>query len=174
MEIIDRKNHGGILLALTPRVLFTAIGLSILWFLFLRPFMEGSAAKTWPTAKGTVISAHSEMKRSRPLGDTRRNRDMYKDVVLYRYVVGDKDYEGRRIGVFTNWFVSLGGRADQLQKYPEGKIIKVYYNPLEPGRALLQPGMGPDRFVPYTLLAPGGWFSILGVFSIINTLARRN
>lgn len=170
--MIERRNHGGVVLALVPRVLFTAIGLSILWFLFLKPFLEGTAAKSWPTAEGTVISAYTEERRSSKIGDTRRDLDMSKDVVVYRYTVNNKDYKGARIGVFTDWSVTAGLRPDRLRRYPEGATPLVHYNPQNPERAVLEPGMGPDRFIPYTLLGLGGFFTMVGFASVILTIAR--
>jgi hypothetical protein len=80
----------------------------------------------------------------------RRRRTYYYPVVQYRYRVDGRDFLGERIT--SDSVRVLGARSDErsrnrglvqriLARYPEGAAVRVYYDPDDPNRSVLEPGV---------------------------------
>ena len=54
----------------------------------------------------------------------------------YRYTVNGKSYEGRRVR-FGSELISRGEAEQVLGRMPVGQVVTVYYDPADPGRAVL-------------------------------------
>ena len=65
----------------------------------------------------------------------------------YTYQAAGRSYVGNRISASDTHQKSLSGADKILRKYPAGGQVTVYYNPDEPGVALLEPGMPKNVFV---------------------------
>jgi hypothetical protein len=106
----------------------------------------------WPATQGEVIT--SEI--TRQAGQTRAR-------VRYRYSIDDKTFTGGHIAYHGSR--SLPGlpavTAEAIvRRYPPGSAVSVYYNPLDPVRAVLEPGAGAAITLP---LVAGGLFFIVGL-----------
>ncbi len=89
----------------------------------------------WPTAKGEIITSEA-------------NKDSYDPQlnIQFRYVVEGKEYSGK---------YSLPDDVDvlpelvtkKLSDFPLGKSVDVFYNPLNPDDASLEPGLQGDWLI---------------------------
>lgn len=118
--------------------LFIAAGIAVViyggWQL-----SRGISSYTWPSCEGKIITSKVTMSSSHRLRDN-KGISYYPDVD-YEYVVDGKKYIGEKI--FYGQYGS--GMRDKIQKiadkYPAGKMVTVYYNPKNPGEAVLERGI---------------------------------
>src|SRR4051812_546335 len=95
---------------------------------------RGTGTKTWPAASGVVID-------SAVAADRDGGRQRFRPVVRYRYEVDGQRYEGSRI----QWTMDQGYRKytrarHLLDRYRNGSVVTVHYDPSRPGSAVLQTG----------------------------------
>ena len=99
--------------------------------------MEGWKARKWPTAKGRIVI--SKVEEWRTPGRIRIARLCLK--MDYLYMVGDEILEGTRLDSGWRCFASADHMKEIQERYPVGKEVKVYYNPQNPKRCMLEPGL---------------------------------
>ena len=99
--------------------------------------IEGLKAGKWPAAKGRIIM--SRVQEWRSPGRIRIAR-LCLDLD-YLYMVGDKVLEGHRLDSGWRCFASEDHIREILRKYPSGKEVKVFYNPKNLQKSLLEPGI---------------------------------
>ena len=100
----------------------------------------------WPAVEGVVIESTVDAQRD--------GRQLYRPVVRYRYEVGAERFECSRI----QWAASAGHRKytrarKVLDSFRPGRTVKVHYDPLRLGIAVLQPGR-PLALRPMLVIAP--------------------
>lgn len=97
-------------------------------------------SKGWPKTEGTVYFSGTE-------AGCKYNA-YYLPSIKYRYVVSNKELHG--------WRISLGARtcttknqAEKISsKYPEGKVVTVFYDPTDPDYSVLLVGNLEGGVVP--------------------------
>jgi hypothetical protein len=110
---------------------FLMMGLGSLASL-VRDYLRIRAAAHWPTTDGVVTATHmAELQ-------ARRGLDEYRPVVLYRYKVGEIEYEGTRLAFGDEVFHSRSPSEKVLRSYPVGSAIRVRYAPERPGNSVLR------------------------------------
>ncbi len=116
--------------------LFLILGL---WALLAGMSMgiEGWQAEKWPQADGRIIL--SRVQEWRAPGKIRIAR-LCLDMD-YLYMVDDKIFEGHRLNSGWRCFASEDHIRQILKRYPTGREVKVFYNPKNPGKSLLEPGI---------------------------------
>ena len=64
----------------------------------------------------------------------------YSPDVRYRYTVNGKAYNGNKV-IAADYSSSSASRAGKItRQYKKGSNVNVYYNPENPGEAVLMPG----------------------------------
>jgi hypothetical protein len=115
----------------TTAIGFIVAGLALLagtvaaFLVFQERLDAARASDAWPTTKGEVV----ETWMSRNLGAH----------VRYRYTVAGVDYESDRIRLVEKLWRDQ--RSDIVARYPEGRQVTVAYDPVDPSRAALEPGV---------------------------------
>jgi len=127
-------------LAGISRLVHCVVAVGLLWsgadmiFSGLASRKGGDASLEWPAVQGRIRSAAIV-----PYEDRKRVR--YRVRILYDYKVLGRRYTGN--GIFFKAAVTKDSE-DQARRfladYPEGGEAKVYYNPEDPGEAVLRPG----------------------------------
>jgi hypothetical protein len=127
---------------------------------------EAKASESWPNAPGVITS--SDIDQSIDDGKT-----MYAAVINYEFTVENKPYVGNKISLTSgnSRTSSLREVKKDLQKYPVGKEITVYYDPELPNNAVLQTGA--DFFTYIIKYAPFlfGFFGILMLLQVFKKIA---
>lgn len=138
-------------LALMAVFLAVGVGLSIWGWSILQ---NARASANWPTAEGEIIA--SEVTRS----SDSEGGDSYSPEVTYRYTVENQQHESYTIKFGENSYSSRRRAETIAETYPVGRDVTVYYDPEQPGRSVLEPGV------------TGGSYIVLGVgvFFVVLTL----
>lgn len=106
---------------------------------------EARASSHWPTTEGVVVD----------LWLTRRSGTH----VTYRYEVEGREYESTQVRLVEKFFREK--RSDRAARYPEGTRVTVWYDPLRPERAVLEPGT--SRGATAKAFVAAGIFCILSL-----------
>jgi len=103
---------------------------SLFW---AKALFDANVAKNWPSVDGIVISSLVG-ERIDLEGDV-----AYTAVVTYQYSVNGSSYVSQRIALGSETYDSSRSAKVKADQYPEGMIVKVYYDPDFPDKALLEP-----------------------------------
>jgi hypothetical protein len=99
-------------------------GLGQIWFKFRSP--------GWPHVTGTIVKSEIHVRRTKGTS--------HFPSIVYKYKVNGVEYENNTIVFGQNG----SGRKDEAREavalYSVGKRVPVYYNPVFPRTACLQPG----------------------------------
>jgi hypothetical protein len=145
---------------LAGAVLFTGIGIGIAFFTY-NGYKTGVESKHWPTVDGVIIKSKIEQ-RTTTTGDGANKKtevNSYPEIA-YQYRINGQNYECTKI----SFFPSTGNAKQIVSRYPEGKTVRVYYNPDKLKQAVLVPGNSSLNVVPFIF---AGVFILLGVGSAI-------
>ncbi len=105
--------------------------------------VEGLKAKRWPRAKGRIIKSKiTELRSKSKIRIARLCLELE-----YLYLVGEKIFEGHRYDTGWRCFASEDHIKNIIENYPVGKEVLVYYNPQNPQRSLLMPGLNWSVFL---------------------------
>ncbi len=148
-------------------------GVGVLWLSqYFAGLRRQRAARAWPTAQGQILHARLREEQDPSLeGD--RTETVWVPQVTYRYWVAGREYQGHALTLQQPPTFSTRRRAEQfLAHYRPGQRVTVYYNPLFPLDAVLQPAL-PSGFTLH--LVGGALFLALGVglgYWALQTLLR--
>ncbi|MBN2820749.1 MAG: DUF3592 domain-containing protein [Bacteroidales bacterium] len=127
---------------------------------------EAKASELWPNVPGIIT--YSDIDESLDDGKT-----IYAAAINYDFTVENKSYSGNRISLTSGntRTSSLREVKKDLQKYPVGANVTVYYDPELPNNAVLEPGA--DFFTYIIKYAPFllGFFGILMLIRIFRKVA---
>jgi len=147
MQIISAIPWLGIIVV-TVGLTCSAYYLSLLYW--------GNASMMWELARGTVV--FSEVKRRYFMNFTEEYA--YEPNIVYCYNVGPQEYQCDVIS-YTPVILGHGGKAHEfVRRYPRGRTVDVYYNPQNPCRAVIEPGISPLIWAP---IAVGGMVTVFGI-----------
>ena len=91
-------------------------------------------SRGWPFAPGEVIESDVEA-----IG--RGEDSSWAHIFKYRYMAPDGIKTGRKLR-FTPISRTHGGAMALVKKYPVGKVVKVFYDPSNPSRCVIERGGG--------------------------------
>ncbi|BAX79631.1 DUF3592 domain-containing protein [Labilibaculum antarcticum] len=117
---------------------------------------EAEASKSWPTVEGIVTSADINTHIS-------DGTKMYASDINYTYTVEGKIYFGNRISTVDGSSSSASDAKKDMQKYSEGSMVMVYYDPELPDASLLEPG---SSFFTYMITYGPLLFCFIGVLML--------
>jgi hypothetical protein len=122
-----------------------AIGCVVLLF-GVRELYRGWSSLSWSTVQGKVLYSSA------------RRGPSSRTSLWYEYYVGKTRYvaDQYRTGGNATPFDDVAIAA--ARRYPVGRLVTVYYNPANPGEALLEPGVWYGNFV-----MPGIGLLLLGI-----------
>ena len=138
-------------------IIFTTVGVFIVqdgW----TDIQIARSSSTWPTTQGTVVlsEAHREW-------DSEDKRHYFVPVVVYTYQVEGVTYASDRVrpGAINRSSRTAASASRLANRYPEGSVTPVAYNPDQPGQATLVTGEG-----------LGSWSTVIfgGIFTVIGAI----
>ncbi|MBF0341966.1 MAG: DUF3592 domain-containing protein [Magnetococcales bacterium] len=118
------------------RLLLLALGVFLL-LLGCQPWQQSYVTRNWPVADGVIV-------RSALLASHGHAPDgagwFHRTWIEYSYSFDNKSYLGSRIGFGAgDQYFMVGDFARRLvQRYPEGKPVRIYFNPHNPAEAVLE------------------------------------
>ena len=93
------------------------------------------ASKAWVKVEGDIVRSEAKI----PPSHTSDDQSDVDPVVLYRYRVGDQIHQGGRVKFGGQPSLSRAMAETLVAKYPPGVRVDVYYDPLDPNSAVLEP-----------------------------------
>ena len=111
----------------------------------------------WPTTDGLVVSSYVD--EHGILEDT-----TYSPVVIYDYDVDGAHLQGNRVTSSTFRSSERSWAEEVVNRYPVGEVVLVYYDPENPGNAVLEPGMDQSTWI---LIGIGGLFASIGIVGAV-------
>lgn len=146
-----RKTIGALMFG----VLFAVVGYFVAFHFGKSILDNAKASEKWPAVDGVI--ARSEVVTSR--GD--KGETMYAAEVLYKYTVGDREYQCDNVYFGGDYrSSSSSGAYDVVRRYPVGDTVKVHYEPDKPENAVLEPGV---TWMSYLVYGIGLVFFIIGL-----------
>jgi hypothetical protein len=147
------------------RIVIGALGLLLLspgavsFYIGAEGAYLGLAATSWPNAEATVT--RSEAHRRRSAGRRGRGGVRHWLELQYAFTVADVRHASARYQFLDNAFFDRDDIADVVAQYPAGSQARAYYDPANPSRAVLRPGVRWFAFVACMAIAcifavPGG------------------
>jgi len=108
---------------------------ALLFLLGARYVYQGVSSTAWPVTDGRIIYSRV------------RSGGHYETLLWYEYYVGKQRYVAGnyRAGGNSTPFQDVAKSA--AKRYSKGQAVRVYYNPSNPGEALLEPGAWYGNFV---------------------------
>ncbi|MPQ45718.1 DUF3592 domain-containing protein [Marinifilum sp. N1E240] len=123
---------------------------------------EAEDSKTWPSVEGVI--SYSDLRRSISDGD-----EMFAVDLEYNYFVKGAKHAGNRISAIDGSSSNKSGVIRDLQEYPVGKKVMVFYDPEIPSISLLKPGANLfTYFVKYGPLL----FCFIGVLMLFQVIKK--
>lgn len=114
--------------------IITSLGMLVY---FTRRVMRYLRSYKWETAAATIVGS-----RVNRIDDYFDSGAGYEPKITYKYTVGVKEYISERVHPAEGWVSSFSFFAEKLaNKYPEGKPVRVFYDPERPERSFLEHGM---------------------------------
>ncbi|MDD5466249.1 MAG: DUF3592 domain-containing protein [Anaerolineales bacterium] len=138
-------------------LLFAGIG-TFLIYKGLQARKKAEASQGWPATTGQITQAQvSRSTHTDSDGDTSTS---YTPHVEYSYRVAEQEFTGKNITFGLTQSFSQPAKAQAvLARYPVGSQVSVYYDPNQPGDAVLERKAGGFT----ASLAIGAIFLLLGV-----------
>lgn len=106
---------------------------------------QAEAAQAWPTTEGVIETSEVEAFRAhRPDVEERHlSRRLFRPDVVYRYRVGAAELKGSRLRFGGRFYATFDSLAHgEVETYPVGRKVTVYYNPDNASEAVLEPVAG--------------------------------
>ncbi|MBN2533018.1 MAG: DUF3592 domain-containing protein [Spirochaetales bacterium] len=127
---------GALLLRILGKFIFLVVGII---FLCIVIFVHTSSLQTfsWEITDGLILSASIIQRLDSD------NQIEYYPEVSYSYSIEGKEYRSTRISLFQVGNGTKSEAATIVNRYPTGKNITVYYDPQNPGNAVLVRGISP-------------------------------
>lgn len=136
-------------LAIMAVFLLIGAGLTVWGWSILQ---NARTSMTWPTAEGVITE--SEVTKS----EDAEGGDSYKPEIAYQYTVENQRHESYTIKYGENSYGSRGRAQTVADTYPVGRQVIVYYDPEQPGRSVLEPGVSSGSYI---VLGVGLFFILL-------------
>ena len=144
--------------------IFLIVGVLLGGFL-LWQLIKGMKAKNWPTAQGRVID--SRVSTSVSYDDDGDRSTTYGAEISYSYDIDGYEYRGNRRS-FADYSSSNRRRAEKIiARFAPGVDVPVYYNPEDPEKSVLEPGI---NVVSVLFLLLPGIFLVIGVLGLLGVL----
>lgn len=130
---------------------------------------DARASATWPNTPGQVVSSDVRHSTDSEGGDS------YSPEVTYQYSVNDQSYQADRIKFGENSYNSNRRAQEEVDRYPVGRTVDVYYDPAEPEKAVLEPGVSGGSYIVISIGAVFMLISlIMAPFMLYSNLRGRS
>ena len=126
----------------------------------VRRLRAGAGTRGWPAAVGRIT--YSGVGRELTTDGEGGSHELFEAEVRYTYEVDGATLQGETIHANREPFTSRA-RAERLaRRYPEGAQVRVFYDPRDPSRAVLEPGTGA---APFGYLALAALLAAAGLYA---------
>lgn len=120
-------------------------------YLGVERFIAARHMLNWPTAPATILESYIRTSSHTNLDVT---AESYTPIIRYRYAAGGAERESGVIDHAPS-NVSYGDRGEAeavVARHPAGSVCPVYYDPANPARAILEPGVRWKDSIPFLVV----------------------
>jgi hypothetical protein len=135
-----KRGCGGCANALFFFLIFFGVGAGLSYWGWTI-LQNAQASANWPSVQGQVTSSDVERSTDGEGGTS------YQPQIDYSYTVNDQRYSGDRVNFGQNSYSSRRGAEEVAARYPVGQSVAVYYDPVEPDSAVLEPGVSSGSYI---------------------------
>lgn len=146
---------------------FLVLGI-VLVYVGLKIRRRAIASASWPRAPGVVTSIDVHASRSSPTRPDAATQTTYHPKITYDYEVGGRRLTGSRLNFSGRHYYSHRKAAAQLDPFPVGEAIEVFYDPADPDMSTLSTATSGT----WTLVILAGGMVFLGAFLLAFGLAN--
>ncbi|OVE76478.1 hypothetical protein BVX98_05730 [bacterium F11] len=146
-------------------LIFAIIGIgALIWG--TTSYKKAQEAKGWPTTEGKIISSEVDSHWSRTgTGTNRRSKMMYDAKVVFEYSVEGRVYTSNKVSFGEYSSSSRRSAQKVVEKYPPNKDVIVFFDPVNPEMAILEPGKIGGIVIPFVA---GGMFLLVGIVGVMS------
>ncbi len=115
-------------------IIASIVGLLLLMAYFGSLIIAKQKGASWASVNGVIVDSRVE-------SDSRRAgkaKAVYTPIVEYSYPIRDHEYRGRQVGPDDQSGYSLAEAQSIASRFPKGGPVVVYYDPTNPGDAMLE------------------------------------
>ncbi len=123
-------------------VLLSAVGVGFT-VLGAEQVARGKESTSWPSVEGRIVSSRVDISSEPSTGGDSMG---YEANVLYRYSVDGAGFESRRIS-FTGLGRGKKSARAAVARYPKGKKVQVFHDPMDPASAVLETGTSTGAYL---------------------------
>lgn len=102
---------------------------------------DARASSSWPTSEGVVTSSEVDHSTDAEGGDS------YSPEIDYQYQVDGQSLTNNQIKFGENSYNSRRTAEEIAANYPVGRQVIVYYDPEQPDKAVLEPGVSSGSYI---------------------------
>ena len=135
-----RRGCGGCASAVFFFLIFFGVGVGLSYWGWTI-LQDARASASWPSVQGQVTSSVVDRSTDSEGGTS------YSPEVDYEYTVNDQRFSADRIKFGENSYSSRRQAEDVVARYPVGQTVAVYYDPVEPETAVLEPGVSSGSYI---------------------------
>jgi hypothetical protein len=139
------------------QIVLICVGIAIIGW-DIGKLKQARDSRDWPQVEGTVVHSSIGMEKYKKLN------------IIYTYTVANNTYTSGQISFDT--FENPGGQGRNetiIARYPRGQKVTVYYDPLEPATAVLEP----EDYSPFLMpLFFGALFIFLPLLILVPEIRR--
>lgn len=131
-----------------PRLLPRSVVLSVFGAMIviaglaLPPYLRAKQSAQWPSTDGVITNSWMNVR-------VAKGMPYYHGEIGYKYRVGSVAYHGSALSLGRPIWASKEVWQPVLDQHPMGKMVRVYYDPLDPAKAVLEPGLHGDMESAY-------------------------
>ena len=142
-------------LRLTRQGTLYTLGLLIVFSLIALPqYLRAKKSAQWPSVPGVITESYMR-------SGLCKGMPCFHGEIAYRYRVGGMDYQGTQLDMGRSHWAAREPWQQELDQYPVGKSVMVYYEPGHPATAVLEPGLHGEMKLLYKMD-----LFFIGVFSL--------
>jgi hypothetical protein len=132
---------------LTRKMLLWLLALLLVfWIACLPRYLRIKKSAQWPSAPGVMTSSFIQR-------GICKNVPCYQGRIAYRYRVENTEYTGTAFDLGRSHWAAQESWQKVLDRYPIGKAVSVYYEPGNPTRAVLEPGLVGETLILYKMVS---------------------
>lgn len=168
MEVpLQKQNNlfgqiGGCLQTALFSLIFILVGAGLSWWGWTI-LQNARSSASWPSVQGQITSSLVDYSTDAEGGDS------YSPQVAYAYAVNGRSYEGQTIKFGENSYSSKRKAQAILDRYPNGQRIAVFYDPTQPDKAVLEPGVSGGSYI---VLGIGLLFVFISLLVVVFAAVR--
>ncbi len=138
-----KKPTGCFLIILIVFAFIVLIGLIGAW----NNYKNAKESESWPSTNGFVVSSRVKT----DLGKSDDDEPKYTASITYKYTIEGIEYTSERVAFSSGTFLKKGKADSLVRRYPEGKEVKVYYDPEKLHDAVLERGRSSNTNFPIVI-----------------------